>query len=590
MPIEPSTQPVMLWELAHRQLPARADHPALIQAGEAVPYASLARRVEGLARWLAARGVGAGDRVGLALGPCVDEVTALLALARLDAVFVGVFHRWKPHQILHVVADSGARALLLGARQAREIEAHGLPEGIDLLVPGEAPDNPRVTPWPDALEPGPLSPPPRDPRALRALLYTSGSTGQPKGLMISDQALVVCARGIVDYLDYGPDERVLASMPLAFSYGLSQVTSDLFAGATAVLHQSTLPAELLAVMEEQQVSVLAGVPAFWHLLLTALEEHPRVLPRLRLITNAGGAPTRRMIEAWPRLLPGARVVLLYGQTEMLRGTWLPPDRFAAKPGALGLPVPDQRLWLIDPERGICGPGEVGEVVVHGPMVCQGYWKLPQQTERHLKPSAWLAGEIEEPVWHSGDLAERDADGVLWFSGRRDSLIKSAGFRVSPTEIESLAVTLPGVQDAVAFGIPDPELGQAVVLAVSPGPAHPSPRGHPIPTAARPARLHGPPGDAGAARGHAPDLDGGDPSRGGDRAKLRGSRVRSSETQPGLQPQNRPDAAAADLQVEPDLDIAADRGDPACDDAQAAVDTQAYRVGVAPAHEPRPQAR
>jgi len=433
----------------------------------ALSYAELTARVEALAAWLTDRGVARGDRVGLALGPCIDEVVATLALARIDAVIVGIFDRWKPLQLRHVLADSGARMLIAGPRQAKALVEGCLPGELQLVVRGPPPTHPAVIAWPAELPPGQPPPGPTEPRALRALLYTSGSTGQPKGVMISDEALVTCARGVVDYLAYGPDERVLAAMPLCFSYGSSQVFSALYAGATAVLHRAGLPAELLAALEDSGATVLAGVPAFWHRLIRALEDRPRALPRLRLITNAGGAPTQRMVDALPRLLPGVDIVLLYGQTEMLRGTWLPAERFADKPGAMGLPVPDQRLWLVDPERGLCGPGEVGEIVVEGPMVCQGYWGKPERTAEHLRPDPWLAGQAPGPVWHSGDLAERDGDGVLWFRGRRDSLIKTAGFRVSPTEVESVAVTLPGVQDAVAFGEPHPELGQAVVLAVSP---------------------------------------------------------------------------------------------------------------------------
>ncbi len=464
--------PRLLWDLVRLQLPGRADHPALIGREGPVSYAELAAQAEALAAWLAARGVGPGDRVGLALGPCVREVVAMLAVARLDGVFVGIFDRWKTAQLDHVLRDSGAKLLLARPRQARELAAAGLPESLELMVvDGKPPDHPSSTGWPEPTE-GPLSPLPERAEALRALLYTSGSTGQPKGVMISDDALVTCARGVVGYLGYGPQERVLASMPLCFSYGLSQVTSALCAGATAVLPPSRMPGDLLAAMEHHGVTVLAGVPAFWHRMLSALEEHPRALPALRLITNAGGAPTQRMVQSLPELLPGVRIVLLYGQTEMLRGTWLPPDRFEAKPGAMGLPVPDQQLWLVDPERGLCAPGEVGEVVVHGPMICQGYWGRPEQTAEHLRPSPWLAHVVgDTPVWHSGDLAVQDEDGVLWFRGRRDTLIKTAGFRVSPTEIESVVTNLEGVQDAVAFGVPDPDLAQAVVLVVAPAKGH-----------------------------------------------------------------------------------------------------------------------
>ena len=465
------SRPALLWDLLTHRAAQRAAHTALVDPTGELSYRSLVERAEALAGWLTAQGVEHGDRVGLALGPCTLEVVALMAVARLDAVFVGVFHRWKTAQVLHVLEDSGARVLLVGPKQARDLAQAGLPASLErMVVMGPAPSHPKACGWPEDLAPRPLPAPPTAPRALRALLYTSGSTGQPKGVMISDEALVTCAHGVVDYLDYSPSERVLAAMPLCFSYGLSQVTSALAAGATAVLHRASLPAELLATMARQQVTVLAGVPAFWHLLLTALEDHPAPLPALRLITNAGGAPTRRMSRDLPRLLPGVGIVLLYGQTEMLRGTWLPPERFVEKPGAMGVPVPDQQLWLVDAAKGLCAPGQVGEVVVHGPMVCQGYWGRPDQTAEHLRPSPWLQDSMgDQPVWHSGDIAERDDDGVLWFRGRQDSLIKTAGFRVSPTEIEDVATAVAGVQDAVAFGEPHPRLGQAVVLVVSPGP-------------------------------------------------------------------------------------------------------------------------
>jgi len=458
------TVPDLLFGSARR----RPEHPALVAGDEDVTYAELAQRVDAVAAWLEERGIRAGDRVGIHLHKSVEEVVGLFAAARIGAVWVDVHYQWTVDQLAYVARDCGLRALITDRRKARALVQRPELDALEtILVKGRPPEDGRCTAWSEL--PAERSPRARGPigNDLAALLYTSGSTGSPKGVMLTHRNVVDGARIVADYLGNVPEDRILALLPFNFDAGLSQVTTAFHVGATVVLQPVPMPDEVVRTALEQRVTGIAAVPPAWVPIVRYLEETRTELPTLRYVTNTGGKLPPGTLDALPAVFPGVEIFLMYGLTEAFRSTYLPPALYETKKGSIGRAIPDVEIYVIDPERGLCGPGEEGELVHRGALVSRGYWNRPEATRERIRPNPHLAAKIgDEPVCHSGDLVRLDEDGCLWFVGRADGMIKSSGFRLSPTEVEDVAHRSGLVAQAVAFGVEDDELGQVVHLAVA----------------------------------------------------------------------------------------------------------------------------
>jgi acyl-CoA synthetase (AMP-forming)/AMP-acid ligase II len=290
----------------------------------------------------------------------------------------------------------------------------------------------------------------------------------PKGVMLSHQNLVLGARSVAQYLRIAPDDRLLSLLPLCFDYGLNQVTSAALVGASVVLQAIPMPSEIAKTIANEGVTGFAAVPPTWVQLVPYLAETRTALPSLRYVTNSGGKIPQSVLERMPEAFPGVDIVLMYGLTEAFRSTFLPPEKFATKKGAIGQAIPNAECWVVDPDIGVCGPGQEGELVHRGALVSLGYWGRPADTAAKIRPCPQLAHLIgDEPVVWSGDVVRIDDDGDFWFVGRRDGMIKCSGFRLSPTEVEEIAHASALVGEAVAFGVEDEALGEAVHLVVTP---------------------------------------------------------------------------------------------------------------------------
>ena len=466
---EPGARPsaareATLHDLLEVQAAARAAHPALVLGGEQLSYGELARRVASVAAWLEGAGVAPGERVGIHLRKGFEEAIVTLACARVGAVFVNVNYQWTAAQLAHVAQDCDLRVLFTDARKAGGLGEPGRFRRIVVLAgPSELPN---AVPWSEvARDAAPRGPRP-GPQDLAALLYTSGSTGRPKGVMVSHRNVVDGARIVSGYVGNVPEDRILGLVPMSFDYGMNQLTSMLYVGGTLVLQPVVLPAEIVRTLVEQRVTGLALVPPSWVQLVRFLLEARTQLPALRYVTNTGGRIPRPVLEAFPRVFPGVRVFLMYGLTEAFRSTYLPPELFLEKLGSIGRAIPEVEIFVVHPERGLCGPGEEGELVHRGALVSAGYWNDPARTAQRIRPCEHLRALVgDEPVVFSGDLVHADEDGVLWFHGRGDEMIKCSGYRLSPTEVEEHLYALPGVAEAVAFGVADDELGEVVHAAV-----------------------------------------------------------------------------------------------------------------------------
>ena len=459
---------IILHDLIAKNLEHRSEHTAVIDGDRHASYGDLAKQADTLAGWLADSGVKRGDRVGVHLRKSIEEVVAMFAAARIGAVMVNINHQWTAHQLDYVLRDCQVKALIMDSRPAMGLAQADIPDTLKLVVvKGKAPDHPIMTSWSDL--PTNLKPPPRQgiDSDLAALLYTSGSTGKPKGVMLSNLNLLNGARSVAEYVKNRPEDRLLSLLPFSFDYGLNQLTTMCLVGGTIVVQNVMMPAEIVKNLAKEKITGFAAVPPAWIPVVRYLDEVPTALPDLRYITNSGGKIPGNTLEQMPKVFPGVEIYLMYGLTEAFRSTYLPPKLFEKMMGSMGRAIPNAETYIVDEEIGICGPGQQGELVHRGSLVSYGYWGRPDITAEKIRPCPQLKHLIgDEKVCYSGDLVRIDEDGYYWFVSRKDAMIKSSGFRISPTEIEDIVSQSGQVTHVVAFGVEDELLGQAVEIAVT----------------------------------------------------------------------------------------------------------------------------
>ncbi|MGE4430159.1 MAG: acyl-CoA ligase (AMP-forming), exosortase A system-associated [Sphingobium sp.] len=433
----------------------RADHPALAGKSGALSYAELEQAVGRLAAWLAAQDLPPGSRV--ATWAAKGRLACLMPLAapRAGLVHVPVNPLLKHAQVAHILADCGARLLIATPARLATLPMDDMPDGCAQAGEGDALAAAQALPQ--------LPPSDAAPDDLAALLYTSGSTGRPKGVMLSHANLWLGAVAVADYLRLTPEDRILAVLPFSFDYGQNQLFSTWAAGGTVVPLDYLTARDVIKAVEREGITGLAGVPPLWVQLVEA-DWPPETAARLRRLTNSGGALTRPLVARLRALFPDADLYPMYGLTEAFRSTYLPPELVASHPDSMGRAIPHAEILVCRPDGALCGDGEPGELVHCGPLVAQGYWNDPARTAERFRPAPPASYYGGMAVW-SGDTVRRDADRLLYFVGRADAMIKSAGNRISPTEIEEAAQSVPGVAEAVALGVSDPRLGQAILLLV-----------------------------------------------------------------------------------------------------------------------------
>jgi acyl-CoA ligase (AMP-forming) (exosortase A-associated) len=430
--------------------PAR---PALDGRSGTQSYAELEKTLGQLAAWLVGFGLEKGARVAswIAKGP----VAALMPLAapRAGLVHVPINPLLKHAQVAHILADSGALMLIGTASRLGTLAPGDVPEGCQLHREDDAAG---AMSGGDAL--GPSSAGPDD---LAAILYTSGSTGRPKGVMLSHANLWLGAASVAGYLGMKAEDRTLCVLPFSFDYGQNQLFSTWFAGGCVYPLDYLTPRDVVKSVDRRDITTLAGVPPLW-VQLTELEWPAEVAGKLRRLTNSGGALTRPLVAKLRALFPKADLYPMYGLTEAFRSTFLPPALVDSHPDSMGSAIPHAEILVVRPDGSLTDADEQGELVHCGPLVAQGYWRDPARTAERFKPAPAASRYGGMAVW-SGDTVWRDGEGLLYFVGRDDAMIKSAGNRISPTEIEEAAVAVPGVAEAVALGVKDERLGQAVLL-------------------------------------------------------------------------------------------------------------------------------
>ncbi|ODS95392.1 MAG: acyl-CoA ligase (AMP-forming), exosortase A system-associated [Erythrobacter sp. SCN 62-14] len=453
----PTPAPLPLDHLAERAgLMGYDAAPALVLRDRTYSHKELRQRVGQLAMWLRDNVAQRGARV--ASWAAKGELTCLmpLAAARAGLVHVPINPLLKRAQVAHILADCGASLLIGTPSRLGTLEAGDVPQGCALIEETAA-----------VAEAGALGralgPSGVVPSALAAILYTSGSTGKPKGVMLSHGNMWLGAVSVAQYLGLARDDVTLGVLPLSFDYGQNQLLSTWYAGGCVVPLDFLFPRDVVKACARHGVTTLAAVPPLW-VQLTEADWPAEARSSLRRLTNSGGALTVELVRSLRALFPEAALYPMYGLTEAFRSTFLDPALVDTHPTSMGRAIPFAEVLVINDAGKLAADNEEGELVHCGPLVAQGYWQDAERTAERFKPAPAASTYGGMAVW-SGDRVRRDAEGLLYFAGRRDAMIKSAGNRISPQDIEEAALATGLVAEAVALGIADERLGQSVHLVV-----------------------------------------------------------------------------------------------------------------------------
>jgi long-chain acyl-CoA synthetase len=460
------------WVAAHAD--QRPEAPAVATPGHRLTYGELAERVRRLADHLAAAGVRPGDRILLALTNTPATVVAALAVQAAGGTAVEVNREWAPDAQASIVAQARVRQAIVFGRDARswgQVAARGgldrfwvvhggpLPEKLRADLGGLPAElileDGRIDP---ALGAAPAVPAPRlDPEMPALILYTSGSTGRPRGVVQTYRNVEANTRSIVEYLRIGAEARALLILPLYYCYGRSVLQTHLYAGGSVFMDgRFAFPRVVLEALGTEGCTGFAGVPLTFEIIRRQVEVATLSFPRLRYLTQAGGAMAPDTIDWVRAAFRPVPLFVMYGQTEATaRLSYLPPERAEEKKGSIGIPIPGVDLRVVDDAGVELPPGETGHLVARGGNVTPGYLDEPEETAAILH-DGWL--------W-TGDLALRDRDGFLFHRGRSKEILKIGGHRVSPVEIEHVVAEHPEVAEAAVIGAPHPLLGEVPMAFV-----------------------------------------------------------------------------------------------------------------------------
>lgn len=437
-------------------------HPAYADGGGTMTYEQLARAVRRAAAALASRGVQPGERVAIYAPKRIETVVAMLAANALGAIFVPVNPQLKEAQIEHIVADSGAALFMTGAQRLKRLPALAALVGARAMLIEELADAIHA--------PGTDTPAPAPPAGRWTTIRPPCSTrpARPASRKAWSCRIATSCRAfsVAAYQGLADDDVVLGVLPLSFDAGLSQLTTALAAGACYAPLDFLQPAEVPRHCDAFGVTSITGVPPLWMQLASAgWSDTART--RIRCFANTGGHLATPLLHRLQAVFTNASPYLMYGLTEAFRSTYLPPADAALRPTSIGKAVPNAEILVLRADGSECAADEPGELVHRGAFVTLGYWNRPELTAQRFRPLPRRHGEIPRPdvaVW-SGDIVRRDADGYLYFVARGDDMIKTSGYRVSPTEVEDVLFALPHIREAAVFGVPHASLGEAIAACV-----------------------------------------------------------------------------------------------------------------------------
>jgi acyl-CoA ligase (AMP-forming) (exosortase A-associated) len=464
---------LLLHELPLRVADAGPERIALRFDAAALTYDELAGGISRFAGALGAFGVHRSERVAIFLEKRFEFVIAAFGCSAAGAVFVPINPLLKAQQVFHILRDCNASVLVTSSERFAILRAASIdcPDLRHVLLVDDAVDaSPterfRVHAWSACRTAPSVAPRRQIDDDMVAILYTSGSTGGPKGVVLSHRNMVAGAQSVAHYLENTSEDVLLAALPLSFDAGFSQLTTAFNVGARVVLLNYLFPVDVVNAVVRERVTGLTAVPPLWIQLSGARWPSSTAL---RYFANTGGRMPRETLAALRRLFPSAKPYLMYGLTEAFRSTFLPPEEVDRRPDSIGKAIPNVEILVLRPDGTRCAAGEPGELVHRGALVGKGYWNDPAKTAERFRrlPGRPEGLMLEEIAVFSGDSVRMDEEGFLYFIGRNDELIKTSGYRVSPTEVEEAIYATKRVSECAAFGESHASLGQAIVAVVTP---------------------------------------------------------------------------------------------------------------------------
>jgi acyl-CoA ligase (AMP-forming) (exosortase A-associated) len=479
-----SIGPFSMTYLLHHLPLARAerapDSVAVLFGDAVITYAELAVAIERTSTGLVRLGLHARERVAFYLDKRAETIATAFGTAAAGGIFVPINPLLKSLQVGHILCDCGVRVLVTTSDRLLAL-ASTLEECRDLrhivIVDSTGDDAPAIAgksrwSWAALVSNTGGHRHRSIDTDVVALFYTSGSTGAPKGVVLTHRNMVVGAKSVAEYLENDHCDVILSALPLSFDAGFSQLTTAFHAGARVALLNYLMPRDVLHALSAYRVTGLTAVPPLW-ISLAQLAWADDTADRLRYIANTGGRMPRETLALLRQRLPRTKTFLMYGLTEAFRSTYLPPSEVDRRPDSIGRAIPNAEILVLRQDGTPCAPGEPGELVHRGALVSLGYWNDPVRTAERFKPLPVGASNgrsgvvIPEMAVFSGDTVKMDSEGFLYFVGRFDEMIKTSGYRVSPTEVEEALYSTKLVAEAAAYGVAHPTMGQAIAVAVTP---------------------------------------------------------------------------------------------------------------------------
>ena len=423
------------------------DQCALIVDNRRLSYAALNSQSAQLASHLVSQGLSSGDRVVLCLSDRLFTAIGFWAVLKAGAVCSVINSDVSQEKINEIILDCDAKIFI-----GDQVEYFSKTKSLDASIFSRLNHSCLENFYYRCLD-----------IDLALIVYTSGSTGKAKGVMMTHRNILSAASSINQYLCYDKEDIILSALPLSFDYGLYQLIMGASAGATLVLEKNfILPLSFMKKIVSEQVTVLPVVPTMITLMSDYAKKFGIQKNRIRCITNTGAALNQRHGIELKKLFPQADIISMYGITECKRCSYLPAVDFDRKPGSVGFAIPNTQFWIVDSAGKPVGPDQVGELVVRGATVMQGYWGNPEATAKRLKPGFFPG----EKLLYTGDYCSLDEDGYLYFHGRMDEIFKSKGIKVVPRKIEDVLLSIAQVKEAVVIGIEDQSYGYVAFAFVT----------------------------------------------------------------------------------------------------------------------------
>lgn len=446
------------------------DYPnkeAVVCEQRRISYKDLEQASTKLANFLVSRGINYGDRVGIFSNKDIEEIIAIFAILKIGGIFVHINPQFKESQLSHVVLDCNIKVIFVNNIKAAVLsKAYPEKSPIDLIISLSPQINLNRATFNNVYylnnilkesAANEISCSSLNENDTASIVYTSGSTGMPKGIIVTHKIFYDSTLISATVLENNIDDRLISVTPFSFDGALSQLFTSILVAGTLVLQKSNFPSDIVKTLLDERITGFHAVPSLFIMLLqkhSPLAKHD--YPYLRYISIIGEVFPQKYLIKLKNVLNKTRFYMMYGTTEAFRSTYLPPEDFERKMSSVGKPFPGVEIMIVDGQNNICKPGVIGEIAHRGAFLSPGYWN-------HNKKSLET---FKENSLYTGDLGKLDDEGYLYFVGRKDSMIKTSGYRVSPQEIEECLYKIKNIKEVAVIAIPDEKIGNRIKAIVA----------------------------------------------------------------------------------------------------------------------------